>query len=85
MSDETACRELVERVTDYLDSALPATDRTRFEQHVGECPGCDEVLGQFRAVVAVTGRLAETDVATVDPSTRDRLLDLFRGLQPGSA
>ncbi len=83
--DEMACQELVERVTEYLDSALPVVDRDRFEEHVAECPGCEEVLGQFRAVVAVSGRLAAADVAALDPSTRGQLLDLFRGRPPGSS
>jgi anti-sigma factor RsiW len=83
--DEMACQELVERVTEFLDSALPVVERTRFEEHVAECPGCEEVLGQFRAVVAVSGHLATADVAALDPSTRDQLLDLFRGMPPGSS
>ena len=73
-----ACNELVERVTEYLDTALAETDRTRFEDHVGECPGCSEILEQFRAVISTTGRLRPEDVATVDAATRDQLLGVFR-------
>ena len=76
--DEMACQELVERVTEYLDAALTDPDRTRFEAHVGSCPGCGEVLEQFRAVVELTGHLEAEDAATIDPATRDTLLDLFR-------
>ena len=76
--EEMACQELVERITDYLDAALTAGDRTRFEQHVGECPGCEEILDQFRAVIEVTGHLEPADVATVDPEMRATLLDVFR-------
>ena len=52
------CIELVELVTEYLDAALPDTDRARFEHHVGECPGCVEILEQFRAVIATHRRAA---------------------------
>lgn len=76
--EEMACNELVERVTEYLDTALAETDCTRFEDHIGECPGCYEILEQFRAVVSTTGRLRPQDVATVDPATRDQLLGVFR-------
>ena len=75
---EMGCRELVERVTEYLDAALPPTDRARFEDHIGECPGCEEILEQFRTVVALTGHLEPADAAAVDPETRDTLLDAFR-------
>ncbi len=76
--EEMACNELVERVTEYLDAALAETDRTRFEDHVSECPGCCEILEQFRGVIRATGRLKPGDVATVDPATRDQLLAVFR-------
>jgi anti-sigma factor RsiW len=76
--DEMACQELVERVTEYLDTALADTDRARFEDHIGECPGCVEVLEQFRAVVRLTGALAPDLVAEVDPMTRDTLVSAFR-------
>ena len=76
--EEMACQELVERVTEYLDVALTEADRTRFERHVGECPGCEEVLRQFQAVVELTGHLEPADVAAIDATTRDTLLDAFR-------
>ena len=76
--EEMACQELVERVTEYLDVALTEADRTRFERHVGECPGCEEVLHQFQAVVELTGHLEPADVAAIDATTRDALLDAFR-------
>ncbi len=76
--EEMACQELVERVTDYLDAALTDADLTRFEEHVDECPGCEEVLHQFQAVVELTGHLEPADVAAIDATTRDTLLDAFR-------
>ncbi len=75
---EMACQELVERVTEYLDASLTDIDRTRFEDHIGECPGCLEILEQFRAVVQLTGALAPELVAEIDPPTRDALVSAFR-------
>lgn len=72
------CIELVELVTEYLDAALTDVDRIRFERHVGECPGCVEILEQFRVVVTTTGALRPDDAATVPDATRDQLLTLFR-------
>ena len=75
---EMACQELVERVTEYLDVALTDTDRMRFEDHIGECPFCFEILEQFRTVIRLTGALEPAVVAEVDPATRDTLLVAFR-------
>lgn len=77
-TDEMACEELVQRVTEYLDASLTPTDRSRFEDHVDACPGCSEILEQFRVAIAATGSLRAEDAAAVDPATRDRLLTLFR-------
>jgi hypothetical protein len=76
--EEMPCQELVERVTEYLDASLLPDDRTRFESHLAECSGCEEILDQFRAAIDLTGRLRVKDVVTVDPGTREQLLTVFR-------
>jgi anti-sigma factor (TIGR02949 family) len=75
------CIELVERVTEYLDAALATHERVRFETHVGECPGCEEVLEQFRVVIATTGALRPDDAAAVPTELREQLLAVFREWQ----
>lgn len=47
------CQELVELVTEYLEGALSREDRSRFEAHVAECPGCATYLSQFEATIAI--------------------------------
>jgi len=42
------CREVVELMTDYLEGALTAPDRERFEQHIVGCDGCRAYLQQLR-------------------------------------
>ena len=75
-----ACRELVELVNDYLEDTLPVAERTRFEQHLGECPGCGADLDQIRATIAATRRLSEDDL---DPRVRDEFLAAFRDWHRG--
>ena len=72
------CIELVELVTDYLDAVLADADSIRFEHHVGICPGCAEIVEQFRAVIVATGALRPADAVAVPPATRDQLLGIFR-------
>jgi len=75
-SDEMACNELVELITDYLDGALPPPDVVRFEAHLADCTACVEFVEQFRRTIAAVGRQR---AAAVEPATRERLLTLFRG------
>jgi anti-sigma factor RsiW len=72
---EMTCQELVELVTEYLEGALPARDRARFERHIGECPYCDRYLDQMRITIRTLGRLAEETIA---PEAREELLHAFR-------
>src|SRR4051812_45684181 len=53
------CRELVELVTDYLEDALGAGDRARFEAHLRACEGCSAYLGQMRSTIWATRHLCE--------------------------
>jgi anti-sigma factor RsiW len=72
---EITCAELVELVTAYLEGALPAEDRLRFEQHLVMCEGCVTYLDQMRETIRLAGRLGEKHL---DDGARDALLHAFR-------
>jgi anti-sigma factor RsiW len=73
---EMPCRELVEVISDYLDGALDARDRHRFDTHLAECPPCTEYVEQFRRTIAVAGRV---EPEALSPEIREDLLRAFRG------
>ncbi len=73
--EQLSCQELVELVTDYLEDALPAHERSLFEQHINFCEGCVWYVDQLRMTVDTLGQIREEDVP---PETRDRLLSAFR-------
>jgi hypothetical protein len=75
VTDDLTCRELVELVTDYLEDALSAWDRQRFEWHLRSCVVCPRYVDQLRTTVLVLGRLREDDVP--EPA-RATLLAAFR-------
>jgi hypothetical protein len=75
VSDELACQELVELVTDYLANVLPHDQRMRFEQHLEQCDGCRSYLEQMRITIRLTGNLRDENLA---PEVREELLNLFR-------
>ena len=74
------CQELVELVTDYLEGALPSAERARFEEHLTGCAGCQAYLEQMRDTISMLGRVTEE---SLEPATRDQLLDLFRNWRWG--
>jgi predicted anti-sigma-YlaC factor YlaD len=74
---ELACREVVELVTAYLEDALAAADRERFEEHLVFCDGCSNFLEQMRTTIRLTGRAD----ASFPPGLEDRFLDAFRSWQ----
>jgi anti-sigma factor RsiW len=75
------CRELVELVTEYLDGALPARERARFDAHIAGCDGCTAYLEQFRETIRITGTLREDEL---DPVARDALLAEFQDWKRGA-
>lgn len=75
------CREVVELMTDYLEDALPAADRARFEQHLAGCQGCTGYLAELRQARRVLGSLQE--VAVPDPLA-EQLLVAFRDWKSNS-
>jgi anti-sigma factor RsiW len=65
------------RMSDYLDSELAPRRRARLERHVPDCPECERLLAELRAVVQGLGRLPAPDggtgAARVAAAVRGRL------------
>ena len=40
LARDLTCIEIVELVTEYLEGGLSATERERFEEHLGFCDWC---------------------------------------------
>ena len=68
------CEEVAARVTDYLDGALSAADRRRFEAHLEECEDCRAYVAQFAQTLNALGALRDEAV----PDGIEALLDAFR-------
>jgi len=70
------CKEVVELVTDYLEDALSASERRRFDEHLSTCPYCQIYLDQMRQTIRTVGHLPEE---AVPPAALEALLARFRG------
>jgi anti-sigma factor RsiW len=73
--DGLVCQEMVELITDYLEDALPRSQRRRFEAHIAGCEHCTEYLAQMRATIRLTGQLRAEDLT---PAMREEFSDLYR-------
>ena len=70
-----SCREIVQLATEYLEGALAADERMRFERHIAICPPCRGFLAQMRE----TRRLSlDVTEESLSPEARDALLGAFR-------
>ncbi len=68
IEDEITCKEIVELVTDYLESAMSEPDRARFDRHLSTCRGCVIYLEQMRETIRLTGTLTEDSLSLVAKS-----------------
>jgi anti-sigma factor RsiW len=69
------CRQVVELVTDYLEDALSAAERRRFEAHLKHCPHCTEYVRQMRSTVRLTGQV---DAEPMPAELEDEFIALYR-------
>jgi hypothetical protein len=73
--EELSCQQVVELVTDYLESALLPGMRKRLEAHVAGCPSCENYLEQMQLTIDMLHHIAR---ASVFPATKRELLRFFR-------
>ena len=71
-----SCRELVERLTVYLEGALPSAERARCDAHMGACAGRRAYVAQMELVIGSLGELRRSGAA--DGVDKARVLALFR-------
>jgi anti-sigma factor RsiW len=81
MTDDMACRELIELLTDYLDDALDPTTRRAIDAHLARCDGCTRALEQLRETVRITGTLTPEHLASPE---REALRAVFVRWREGS-
>lgn len=72
---ELTCKELVELVTEYLESKLSVDQHRRFSEHLALCDGCQAYLQEIRVMIATLGKLTEQSIST---GAKEKLLHVFR-------
>ena len=69
------CRDISQIVTDYLEGAMDASERARFEYHLSLCPDCVRYVDQMRATVNALGRVPAQPIPA---ELEQKLLERFR-------
>ena len=74
---ELECREVLARLSDFLDHQLSDAERDAVLAHLAACARCEEFGGAIAAVVReLRGQRAHTLPAEVEARLRDALHDL---------
>ncbi len=68
------CREFVDFLMDYVDGALPDSQRGVFESHMDECPSCVTYLDTYRETVRLGRDLCGDPEGPVPSDVPDRLV-----------
>jgi hypothetical protein len=71
------CHQLAALVTAYLEGALPADERTRFDAHRRGCASCQAHVSQMRLALSVLGQLRPSTGEDLS-AEQARMLELFR-------
>ncbi len=69
------CRELTEKLTDYLEGRMRFGERTSLFLHLAACRHCRAYVAQMRATIAATGALPDEPIPD---EVRVRLSAAFR-------
>lgn len=72
---EGSCRDMFDRLSDFIDGELPEDLCARIERHMGDCEPCERFLESLRRTV----RLVESSPKTGLPDDVRR--DLLRRLR----
>ena len=67
------CRDVLARLSDYVDGEISRDERTRVEDHLRGCDWCEKFGGEFTAVVAaLRSELAEAPALDTEVEARLR-------------
>jgi anti-sigma factor (TIGR02949 family) len=81
VNDEFKCQEMIEVVTNYLDSAMPPDERERFERHLSYCAGCSTYVEQMRETIRQAGMTPREEA--LSPELREEIVARFRTWKQG--
>ncbi len=77
--DPSKCRELLERLSLYIDGELTGRERRSMMDHLRRCPCCEEFADSLRRTVALCQEAGRRRLPSdVRARARARIADLMR-------
>jgi len=61
------CQQVLDYLSDYVDSRLSGQELARFEEHLAICPQCVDYLENFKATLAACRGLRDTQFQNLLP------------------
>lgn len=68
------CRECVDFLLDYADGLLPANQRNVFEQHLRDCPNCENYVENYKKAAALTAGLGRCERSGISDQVPEGLI-----------
>jgi anti-sigma factor RsiW len=53
----TTCQRVEERLTDFLEGAMPDQDYATIQTHLAQCPRCRQTLAELELTISLLSRL----------------------------
>jgi anti-sigma factor RsiW len=78
MDTRLACDDVMQRVTEYLDEALPPGVTADLERHLADCANCTRYLQEIRHTIHRLGALPREPMPA---PMKDRLLQALHSRQ----
>lgn len=75
------CREMLARLSEYLDGELDDALCRQFDAHMGDCPPCQDFLESLRRTVDVLGRLPRPSLT---PEHKRQIVEAYDRLKGAS-
>jgi anti-sigma factor RsiW len=75
LHDHHRCRELFDRLSDYIDGDMGDAERRTFEAHLSECLGCLSCLQSLQRTIALCKHTARRSAPAF---LSERLCNLMR-------
>ncbi len=71
----TVCKELFEKMSEYLDGEMDLAMMKEAEKHLAHCTGCEETVKTFKKCVSI---LKKTRAKTLPEKEKNHLKELIQ-------
>ncbi len=79
------CQDLADFLMDYIEGALPQTQRDEFDSHLGACPPCIEYMKSYEETIRMGKTLCDQPDAPIPDDVPEKLIRAILSARAKSA